>query len=292
MLEPGAAVKLWAMSGNYPPFVHLVIAFVFWILHVGPHIAALANIPATFLLFWAIYELAYDFAGPLAARWACILAVLTPYLIWISRETILDYWLSALFTASLVFLNRSQGFKSRPWSLLLGLCWAIGMLTKWFFAGLMLFPLVYVLIQFRVWKDSDRLTHLFEALIIGGLVSAPWYLPNIPRLILYFGENAGYGAREGEPPVLSFQSLIYYTRLLEGYQLFGILFAILMLACFFCWRRKLLRDWRFLAFSIVGGWLVMTMLRTKDPRFTLPLIGILMIIPGSNPGEGARPMWC
>jgi 4-amino-4-deoxy-L-arabinose transferase-like glycosyltransferase len=281
MLEPDAPVKLWAMSGNYPPFVHLVIAFVFWILHAGPHIAALANIPATFLLFWATYQLANDFAGSLAARWACILVALVPYLIWISRETILDYWLSALFTASLVFLHRSQGFRSRPWSLLFGLLLGIGMWTKWFFAGLILAPLVYVFMNFRLWKDSDRLTHFFETLLLGGVVAAPWYLPNISRLIRYFGENAGYGAREGEPAVLSFQSLLYYLRLLEGYQLFGILFGILVAGCFFCWRRKLLREGRFLAFSIVGGWLVMTLLRTKDPRFTMPLIGLLMILPGA-----------
>jgi hypothetical protein len=281
MLQPDAPVKLWAMSGNYPPFVHLVIALVFWILHTGPHIAALANIPATFLLFWATYQLASDFAGSLAARWACIFVALVPYLTWISRETILDYWLSALFTAALVFLYRSQGFRSRRWSLLFGLFVGIGMLAKWFFAGLLLFPLFYVFIHFRLWKNTDRLTHFFESLTVGGIVAAPWYLPNIPQLIRYFGENAGYGAREGEPPVLSFQSLIYYTRLLEGYQLFGVLFAVLLLACFFCWRKKLLREWRFLAISIVGGWLVMTMLRTKDPRFTMPLIGLLMIFPGA-----------
>jgi hypothetical protein len=281
MLEPNAPVNLWAMSGNYPPFVHLVIALIFWILHAGPHIAALANIPATLLLFWAIYELAKDFAGSPAARWTCILTALVPYLIWISRETILDYWLSALFAAALVFLNKSRGFQSRPWSLLLGAFLAVGLLTKWFFAGILLVPLVYVCLQFRVWKDSERLTHLFETLVVGGVVAAPWYLPNIPRLVRYFGENARYGAREGEPPIFSFQSFIYYARLLEGYQLFGILFAILIIALFCCWRKKLLADWKFLAVAIAGAWLVMTLLRTKDPRFTMPLIGPLMIIPGA-----------
>ena len=167
MLEPDAPVDIWAMSGNYPPFVHLVIAVVFWILHPGPHIAALANIPATLLLFWAICELGRDLAGPLAARWACILVALTPYLIWISRETILDYWLSAWFAAALFFLHRSKGFQSRPWGLLLGVVLALGLLTKWFFAGLILIPLIYVFFHFRVWKDSARLVHLFEALFVG-----------------------------------------------------------------------------------------------------------------------------
>jgi hypothetical protein len=33
--------------------------------------------------------------------------------------------------------------------------------------------------------------------------------------------------------------------------------------------------------SIGGGWLVMTLLRTKDPRFTMPLLGLLAILPGA-----------
>jgi 4-amino-4-deoxy-L-arabinose transferase-like glycosyltransferase len=281
MLEPGVPVNLWAMSGNYPPFVHLAIAVVFWLLHPGPHMAALANIPATFLLFWAIYEMGKGLAGPVAARWACILVALTPYLIWISRETVLDYWLSALYAAALVALHRSRGFQSRSWSRLFGALLAIGLLTKWFIAGLIVIPLVYVFMRFRVWTDSGRCIHFFEALIVGGVIAAPWYLPNIPRLIRYFGENAGYGASEGEPPVISFQSFIYYARLLEGYQLFGILFVVLVIACIYCWKSKLLQDWKFLACAIIGGWLVMTLLRTKDPRFTMPLIGPLAVISGA-----------
>ncbi len=278
---PERAVHTWEKSGNYPPFVHLVIAGLFWIFHPGPHIAALANIPATLILLWAIYELARDLAGPLAGRWACVLTALTPYLIWISRETILDYWLSAWFAAALVVLRKTRGFQSRPWSLLLGALVGLGLLTKWFFAGIILIPLIYVAVSFRIWKYPARCMLFFEALILGGVVAAPWYLPNIPRLVRYFGQNAEFGAREGEPPVLSFQSFIYYVRLLEGYQLFGILFALLLLAGFFCWKRRLLQDWKFLVISIAGAWLIMTMLRTKDPRFTMPLIGLLAVIPGA-----------
>jgi 4-amino-4-deoxy-L-arabinose transferase-like glycosyltransferase len=280
-LNNEGATGPWQNSGNYPPFVHLVIAAVFWIFHPGPHIAALANIPASFILFWALYELAKDLAGSVAGRWACILAALTPYLIWISRETVLDYWLSAWFTAALVVLRKSRGFQSRPWSLLLGAIIGMGLLTKWFFAGIFLFPIAYVLLSSRIWKYPARCIHFLDSAIIGGGVAAVWYLPNIQGLVQYFSWNAEIGAREGEPHIISFQSFIYYLRLLEGYQLFGVLFIVLLLACFFCWRKKLIADWKFLAAAVAGGWLVLTLLRTKDPRFTLPLICPLMIFPGA-----------
>jgi len=70
---PGTAppVPLVSRSGNYPPFVHLVIALCYAIFHPGPHVAVLANIPATLLLFWSVYMLGLDLAGISAARWAC-----------------------------------------------------------------------------------------------------------------------------------------------------------------------------------------------------------------------------
>jgi 4-amino-4-deoxy-L-arabinose transferase-like glycosyltransferase len=272
--------KPWERSGNYPPFVHWMIAAAFLLFHPASHIAVIANIPATFILFWAVYELAKELADASAGFWACVFFALIPYLSWISRETILDYWLSAWFAAALIALRRTQGFQSRHWSLLLACIMALGLLTKWFFIGFMLAPLGYIIYRFRIWQHAARLLNLADALIISGLIAGLWYLPNLPQLVRYFGENAKVGAMEGEPPILSFQSFIYYLRLLEGYQLFGLLFVLLCIACVVVWKKKLLDDWRFLALSIAGGWLVLTLLRTKDPRFTMPLLGPLSIITG------------
>src|SRR5512136_301292 len=73
---PGARIPTtlpyWNWSGNYPPFVHIAIALTYLIFHPGPHIAVLANVPATFLLLWGVYELACGLAGSGAGRWACI----------------------------------------------------------------------------------------------------------------------------------------------------------------------------------------------------------------------------
>jgi hypothetical protein len=268
----------WSRSGNYPPFVHLAIAFFFVVLHPGPHIAILANIPASLVLFWALYELASDLCCSAAARWACALSALVPYLIWMSRETILDYWLSAWVAASLVLLRRTRGFESHSASILFGGTLALGLLTKWIFAGFLVWPVLYVCLETRIWRYRERIIHLADSLVVAGIVSGFWYVPNIPRLMRFFTENAQIGAREGEPPVFSFQSLIYYLRLLEGYQFFALLFALLLVSCIFVWRDRLLRGGGFLAAAIAGGWFSMTLLRTKDARFTMPLLGLLIIL--------------
>jgi 4-amino-4-deoxy-L-arabinose transferase-like glycosyltransferase len=282
---PGAPVPAgshyWDLSGDYPPFVHIVIATTYMLLHPGPHVAVLANLPATLLLLWGIYRLGLILAGPGAARWACVLTALIPYLVWISRETILDYWLSAWVAVSLFFLLNSEGFESRSSSILFGVTSAFGLLTKWFFAGFLALPAAFIFMRHRVWKSQDRLINCADAVLIAAGLAGLWYVPNLPRLIHYFSANAGIGAREGEPPVFSLQSFIYYLRLLEGYQLFALLFVLAAFSCFFFWKKNLTFDRGYWLTLIAGGWLAMTLLRTKDPRFTMPLLGPLMIAAGS-----------
>ncbi len=287
----GASGPFWTWSGPYPPLAHLWIALFWTVLGPDPDVAALSNIPATILLLWALYRLGCEMAGRGAARWACMIAVLTPYTLWISRETVLDYWLSAWFAVFLLILKRSAGFESRRYSILLGLTIACGLLTKWFFAGLAAVPLLLVAWKSKIWRSGERLVHAMDSIIVALLSAGFWYLPNLPFLSGYFWSNMQIGAREGEPPVLSFQSWIYYVRLLEGYQLFGLLFALLLLAAAAAWRRRLLADGTFLAAAAGGGWLVMTLLRTKDPRFTLPILGLLAIPCGAwihSWGSGVR----
>ncbi len=280
-----------ARSGNYPPLVHIAIALCYRFFHPGPHIAVLANIPATLILFWSLYLLALDLAGESVARWACVVSALTPYLIWMSRETVLDYWLSAWVAAAWVALRKTDRFQSHRWSLLFGLASGLGMLTKWFFAGFLLFPLLYVCFQSRIWRERRRLIHFADAVLVAGVIAGVWYLPNVPNLLRYFPENMKIGALEGEPPVFSFQSFIYYLRLLEGYQLFALLFALVAVSCLFVWKRHLLRDAGFLATALCGGWAIMTLLRTKDARFTMPLLAPMTILAGAWISTWGCTLW-
>jgi hypothetical protein len=290
-MQGAAPAPLTSRSGNYPPLVHLAISLCYLIFHPGPHIAVLANIPATILLLWSVFLLGEDLAGVGAARWACLLTTLTPYLIWLSRETVLDYWLAAWVAAGLVALRKTEDFQSHSRSLFFGLVCALGMLSKWFFAGFLLVPVALVCSRSRIWRDRGRLRHLADALLLAGAFAGIWYLPNLSNLAHYFLENAQVGALEGEPRVLSFQSFIYYLRLLEGYQLFGILFLLLVLSSAFVWKRRLLRDGPFLLAAVCGGWAVMTLLRTKDPRFTMPLLGPLAIVAGAWLGSWNKLWW-
>src|SRR5207248_478975 len=112
--------------------------------------------------------------------------------------------------------------------------------------------------------SKPRLINCIAATGMAVGIAGIWYLPNLPRLVRYYFENAQIGAREGEPPVFSFQSFIYYLRLLEGYQFFALLFCLFVVSAVFVYKNRILKGGAFLAVAIIGGWLAMTVLRTKD----------------------------
>ena len=280
-VSTGTRIPFWMLSGVYPPFVHLVIALLYWLVGPGPSVAAWANLPATFLLFWSVAALARQLAGPAAGRWACALTAAVPFLFWMSRETILEYWLSAWVAAALAALLRTEGFANRRYSMLFGCICGLGLLTKWSFVAFMLPPWAYATVAGRVWREPRRQLNFASAWILCGAVAAAWYVPNLSRLVRYVAQNARVGELEGEPPVMSFQSLIYYLRLLEGYQLFLPMFLLLVASLPFVWKRREKGAFAFLGTAIMGAWLVLTVIRTKDPRFTMPLLGPLCVLPGA-----------
>jgi 4-amino-4-deoxy-L-arabinose transferase-like glycosyltransferase len=281
----------YTRSGIYPPFVHLMIAFLYLLFHPSPHIAAYANLPATLLLMWAVMRMGSETAGKVAARWACLLTTLVPYLFWMSRETILDYWLTAWVAAGIVTLRHTEGFRRRRQSILLGCILAAGLLTKWLFAAFLIPPIVFLLLRERTWKSRPQLLNGSLSLAACLLISGLWYIPNLSKLVRYFGENTQVGALEGEPPVFTFQSLIYYLRLLEGYQLFAGLFLLLIISLWASWRKSIIREPGFLACFLAGSWAILTLLRTKDPRFTMPLLPFLMIFPAAWIQSWSRRWW-
>jgi len=274
----GTQIPFWLRSGVYPPFVHLLIAVLYLLFRPGPAVAAWANMPATFLLLWSAAALGSRLAGPLAGRWATVLTAAVPFLLWMSRETVLDYWLSAWVAAALAVLLRTEGFSNRRHSVLFGCVCGLGLLTKWLFVAFVLPPCLCAFFISKVWRELHRRLNLEIAWLLCVAIAAPWYAPNLPRLVSFIAQNTRTGELEGEPAVLSFQSSIYYLRLLEGYQFFAPMFLLLVVSLPFAWKRRQKGDFAFLGTAILGAWLILTTIRTKDPRFTMPLLGPLCVL--------------
>jgi 4-amino-4-deoxy-L-arabinose transferase-like glycosyltransferase len=269
------------LTGLYPPFVHWLIALAF--LAFGPHPAAAAvvNLPATVIILLSAYIVAEILGGARAARWTCAVTAAIPYMLWMSRETILDYWLTAWVIAAIAALLCTQGFRNRRPSILLGFAAGLGLLTKWLFPLYVLFPILYVVLREKIWRSREQMLNAGLALFAAVICSGWWYFPRIPSLWQYFFYNSQVGAQEGEPEILSFQSFLYYIRLLEGYQLFALLFAVFVFSWIWILSKRKNSGIAVLACSLAISWIGLTLIRTKDPRFSMPLLPLLAVAPGA-----------
>ncbi len=285
----------WAVSGAYPPLYHHLLAAAF-LLGRDSDAATLANVPATLLLIFGTYLLGRRWFSAPTGLLAALLLVCFPYMAWISRETVIDYTMAALVLWTLIALEASEGFSRKGASLWTGVLLAGCALTKWIAPFFLALPVLMA--RCRKMPEVDRqadnaagsagaesfapvlhprTVNLVDAILAAGGISLLWYFPKLPEIMDFLRRNTAVGAAEGEPPVFSLQSLVYYLRLAEGQQL-HLLFSAMALAGFlYAWFHHRESFFKILGW-IASGYVVLTLLRTKDPRFSLPLLPALAVL--------------
>ena len=93
----------------------------------------------------------------------------------------------------------------------------------------------------------------------------------------FYVSNSASGAAEGDPARLSWQSVLFYVRAMEGYQLFLPLFALFIVAIVRL-ARNYTNAWTPIVLWILGGWLGLLLLENKDPRYAMPFLPAVAIV--------------
>jgi 4-amino-4-deoxy-L-arabinose transferase-like glycosyltransferase len=265
-----------SVTGAYPPFYHHLLAAAFG-LGRDHHLAVWANLPATLMLIFGTYFLGCRLFSRSVGLLGAVVVMGFPYVAWMSRESIIDYTLAAVVLGAILVLDRSEGFSHRWPSLGFGLLAALSALTKWIGPVFLVVPALWCLLRKNDLAWDRRLRNFLDATILGGAVTLAWYLPKLPQILAFLRANMVIGAAEGEPPVFSFQGAIYYLRLLEGEQIHGFFFLACLVGVAFVVRRRSVSG-AFLLLWLAGAYLGLTLLRTKDPRFTLPYLPAVALL--------------
>ncbi len=265
-------VEIPHLTGFYPPLFHSVIAIFYALLGKSIHSAMLANLPAIAILLFAAYGLGKRLMTPFAAATAAVLANFFPLMLWLSRETLIDYWLAAFVTLAMLCLFRTEGFSKRSESALFGVVCGLGMLTKWTFPLFVALPAIWT--ARKNWKNAGI------AALTASAVSATWYASQWRAIESFFNINRAGGVAEGDPLKLSCQSLVFYVRALEGYQLFLPLFVLFVAGAVFL-IRNFYPAWIPVVLWIAGGWFSLLLFQNKDPRYTVPLLPAVALISAS-----------
>ncbi|HEY3131379.1 MAG TPA: glycosyltransferase family 39 protein [Acidobacteriota bacterium] len=264
----------------YPPFYHWMEAVSYAIAGRTEDAAAFPNFFFLGLMLWAVFRIGERVGGASAGLWAALLTSLFPIIAWLSRTPLVDFALVAVVCQAIHFLLETENFGLRRQSIVFGLVCGIGMLVKWSFLFFIAAPALYVYFQRPTWRHRVCQTNLLLAAIIGAVMASIWYAVKVRLLLFdYFPEHAAQGAAEGDPSIFSPVSWIFYLQLLLSYQLFIPLALLLALGIYWSFFRgehahSLGVVWIWLGSS----WLILTLLRNKDPRYTMPLLPAVAIL--------------
>ncbi|MDH4138533.1 MAG: glycosyltransferase family 39 protein, partial [Anaerolineae bacterium] len=131
----------------YPPLFHLTIALFCELFGVSADVAAMANVAYMAVLLFAVYGIGKRMFSAKVGLLAAFLVSMLPIVFCLSRYKYIEYTLVSMVALSLYLLIRTDDFQSKTYSMLFGLSFALGMLTKWVFIIFLAGPLGYVLIK-------------------------------------------------------------------------------------------------------------------------------------------------
>jgi len=256
-------------SPGYPPLYYAVVAIAYRLLGTSIDSAQLANLPALVLLALATYGIARQLMTSSAAVVAAVLVNFYPFMLWISRETLIETWLTAMVALAIWTLLQTREFTRPGWSLIFGVVCGLGMLTKWTF-------LIFVALP-ALWAARKHWSNAVKAAAVAALISAYWYIPRFPTLARSWQQVAVAAPNEGDPTFFSAQAWIFYIRALEGSLLFLPLFLAFLVGAVVV-IRKWNSQWSTVLLSILGGWAGLMLLPGADPRYAtgaLPAIAVV-----------------
>jgi 4-amino-4-deoxy-L-arabinose transferase-like glycosyltransferase len=291
-LQQFAPTSLWwdsffKLSDRYPPLVYWLAAPCFQVFGFSQLTALI--IPAAFLglLALATAGLTQTLLVQKEARWVGALAagLVTFYPIHLEQahQFVLDLPMATAILWG--FWGCARYWRQPSWltSLWIGSCLGLVGLTKWsgilFFVGPLLALFIYQLRQ----KEWRCLFHAALVLASALAIMAPWYTVNwlfvISNGLKYARDAQYYPVVAGSPG--SWEWWTFYLRILPFQMSWGL--VGLPLLCVACWSGfpKFLRQKEavvLLLFVFGCGYLIVTLISLKDPRFSMPLLPLLAIL--------------
>ena len=278
--------RLSSVDAFYPPFAPFVSALATLGLKPNADVSTwVLNQFFLALLIFATYRLGRRAAGPVAGIAAAV-AVTTFGAVWsASHAFMLDLPVMAVTALALEELFATDRFSRAGRSLLFGLIGGIGMLTKWTFLFFLIVPLAVEMGMAAALPDRlRRLRNACAALLVGGLVSLPWYVVHAPSLaqdLLGYGPSSPSDWRSF-PLVLSLPSLSFYPRAVASLMLLPWA-AMLLVGGVLAWRRN--PEARRLFLLSIAGLLFLTLFRTKDDRYAMPALPAAAVLATAWAGD-------
>lgn len=130
----------------YPPLAHMT-GFIFFKL-MGPSLDTAQYSLFVFIIIFllSMYGIGYEYGGHFSGAAVMALAASSPHIINYSRFFFLDFPQTAMTALTFYILLKTDGYKNRSWSLLLGFVFLLSFFTKWSTTFFLIVPLLWFVI--------------------------------------------------------------------------------------------------------------------------------------------------
>jgi 4-amino-4-deoxy-L-arabinose transferase-like glycosyltransferase len=273
---------------SYPPFFKISSLPLYFILGFSPKIAVLTNVFFYLIMIVSIFYI----TNKIEEKNSSIIAIFTvstmPLLVGLSRIYLLDFAFASIVTAGLALLIKTNNFNSKKASILFGIIFGVGTLTKIHYPVLIIPTIIfYIFINKKEFKIK-QFKNLILSGVISGIIILPWLFTDFKGILRYLltYSSKSWALSEGDPQWTSIQGAFYYLR--ETWNgISGIYFMLFILAiilisikvyknkAFFEEKNKLIY---LLTFFIVSTTIIFTYMANKDPRFIIPIFPAIAII--------------
>lgn len=275
---PRLVARLVYQSDFYPPAAELAAGAAFLLVGPGPDRAAGLNLAYLAGILLLLFLLGRRLGDALLGAAAAYVFAAGAMVCIQAKFFMLDLPLAFWILLGFYFFLRSEAFAKLGWSLGFGAVFGLALLTKWSAVFFLLLPplgLGAAAVARGNVKASLWVRNVLLALGLAAILAGPWYAAHLLKLLR---NTSGYfharGVLENDPAVLSLAGWGYYL-LAVGRQL-GWLLGLLTLAglAYVLLRRRQALVW---AWWLGAPYLLLTLIRNKDNRYTLPLLPLVCL---------------
>lgn len=267
-------------SDYYPPFVQSIGAIISMVFGYNSYYLLLLTLFFFILSIVFVYIVAKIITkNSLTAFLTAAMFSLFPQVYEQSRVFQLDLPLVALQMIIVYAYIKSKAFTNLKYSIIFGIFFALGQLTKWYNFIYLIVPILLDLLQ-KADYIKTKIKSIFISLsAIAGLtlvIAVPWYWANYEKIVEYsriFSE----GEIDDPTSLLSLDTILYYPDRILSHQILllpTIILVIALITLFFRNRNAFIYGF----FSILAPMVIFTVIGNKNLRYIMPLTPLFALL--------------
>ncbi len=276
-------VNLVRMGRAHHSIFNFITVLFYPLFKKGPDTALLTNLIFLVILISSVYGIGKKLKDGYCGLLSAMILMFFPAIFGLSRMYLLDFAVTATVSLSIYLLLRSDYFKNPFYSVLFGLSFALGMLTKISYIVFISAPVFYGAFNlFYRQRAEDHLISQYKrnfsnAFALGITIPFIWYLQDLKgfKNLYYSIITFGYVTSPNNNPY-TLDTFFFYLRVLNyqvgNFYILAFVFGLLYLVI------KRNRAMGFLSLWISIPFIFYTFLPTKDFRFIVPALPAIAII--------------